>query len=72
MSRVELLEAQGSAWSYLLVAVLFFAVPLALAWLSVHQGALLLEIYRRGRTYRRRLRNARHAARPHRLVRSAR
>lgn len=72
MSRVEVLEAQGSAWSYLLVAVLFFALPLALAWLAVHQGPLLLAIYRRGRAYRRQLRKARHAIRRTPLIRSAR
>lgn len=70
MSRVELVEAQGSAWSYLLVVVLFFALPVASCWFALYGGQHLLTVLRRGHAYRARLRAARHR-RPY-TVRSTR
>lgn len=63
MSHTEQIEAAGSAWSYLLVAVLFFAGPLAFTWLGMHGGQHLLIVLRRGHEYRQRIRRARHRQR---------
>lgn len=62
MSQVELLEAQGSAWSYLLVALFFFLLLIGGGWYAVHGGPTLLKVWRRGAAYRARMRAARHAA----------
>lgn len=60
MSHVELVEAQGSAGAYSLIAAAFFLTLFGLAWLAVHGGPSWLAIYRRGRDYRHRIRAARH------------
>jgi hypothetical protein len=60
LSHVEILEASGSSLAYALTIAAFFAVCLGLAWFSVHGGPALLHIWKRGRSYRRRLRAARH------------
>lgn len=62
ISHVEQLEAQGSAWSYLLVGLCFFAVIVGGGWYAAHGGPALLKVWRRGADYRARLRAARHAA----------
>lgn len=60
MSRRDLILAQGSAWSYGLVGLLFLAFLLGGSWFALHGGQHLLTVLRRGHAYRARLRAARH------------
>lgn len=60
MSDRDLYLSSGNPWTYGLSALLFCLAVVALCWVALHGGPYLLTVLRRGRAYRRQMRNARH------------
>lgn len=65
MSDRDTYLSTGSAWAYGLSALLFCLALVAYCWVALHAGPYLIAVWRRGRAYRRRMRNARHRRTSH-------
>lgn len=60
MSDRDYYLSSGNPWTYGLSALLFCLAFIAWCWVALHAGPYLLTVWRRGRSYRRQMRNARH------------